>query len=232
MTQKYTEQKIDNIPTLNQFIEMNSTALLRNKSNLELWEDAINDFITIIQKLRVIFCQEAKNQNIKQEEETKYYHASLGFFAKHFLASIERLVQGHVSYGFHCRIAVELSLILYLYHKKDITFDEMKNGKHDPKSNKRKPINIYKYREKFEKDVNLQEEETRVYPLIRKATLNFLDYTSELAIHPNYDNVTLAAYWVSYPFEKYEKNKLPRCVKNILRHMSICLEIYIEALQE
>jgi hypothetical protein len=89
----------------------------------------------------------------------------------------------------------------------------------------KKPISVYQYIAQFKEDMHKPEEQ-RKYPLIDEKILEFLDDTSELAIHPNYYNVMLKPDWIHYPLVKKELHEYTR---DILRPMFICLAIYIEA---
>jgi hypothetical protein len=106
--------------TLKNFININSQSLTRNLNYLGKWQKIIDNFISVIQKLRIELHNVIKVSKQKQDY-FDYYYASLPFFTKHLLASIERLLQGHISYAFmHSRTAVEKSIILYLHITREI----------------------------------------------------------------------------------------------------------------
>ena len=233
MDNEYRTITIPNIPSLNETVEINYNSFNQCYKDLDSGiKQIINDFSDLLAEFRKLLIGKV---NEKREAQYSYYVDSLDIFILHFVASLERILQRHIASSLmHCRLAIEISILLYLLHKNDINFKEIVEGKKDKKSGKIKPVSIYSFKDKFINDDKLSIE-LRKYPLIHKETLEFLDLASNYAIHPNWEHVTHQTImnhrgrrnrYFHYPLSK---NQMRTKLLDVLDEMLACIGRYIQS---
>ena len=227
----HTEQKLPNIPSLKEFIEINNSSTQHNLEYLGEWQAVIDNFIEFMQQLRI---ELVKALNIrgastqKRESLDDYYIQSFDFFWRNFLGSIERLLSRHPEFALmHCRVAVEASMLIYMLHTNIIDFDALEYGSTKGANSERKPVNVFGYWDKFKKDIAKPPEE-RQYPGITRDTLSFLDLTSDYGIHANYCSITLVPPgWLHYPIEEDQLQKTLKIqIPNMLEALNRYIYVY------